>query len=147
MTPQARCARARRVREVPADLQPLRLHQRPPRLDEREDSRSWTIGVNPILFPYLLGFGPGSTGIRRSYQFGVPIDDTTTWHMQYFCYDFPAEVGVPQQDFVPYAEVPLTDEQRRIHLDYVSGKTWSRGTSRVRSPTARRSTWRRATRA
>jgi 5,5'-dehydrodivanillate O-demethylase oxygenase subunit len=90
--------------------------------DEPEDHRAWTIGLNPILFPYLLGFGPGRTGLRNSYQLGVPIDDTHTWHMQYFCYDFPEEVGVPAQDGVPYAEVPLTDENGKYILDYVLGQ-------------------------
>ena len=67
----------------------------------------------------LLAQGPGDTGIRRSYQLGVPIDDTTTWHMQYFCYQFPPEVDPPEQDVVPYAEVPLTNEDGRYQLDYV----------------------------
>ena len=87
--------------------------------DQSEDARSWNIGSNPILFPYMLAFGPGSTGIRRTYQIGVPIDDTTTWHFQYFCYAFPPEVEVPKQEYVPYAEVPLTDEQGEYIMDYV----------------------------
>jgi 5,5'-dehydrodivanillate O-demethylase len=87
--------------------------------DQSEDHRAWTVGINPILFPYLLAQGPGDTGIRRSYQLGVPIDDTTTWHMQYFCYNFPDEVGVPGQDVVPYAEVPLTAANGQYQLDYV----------------------------
>jgi len=88
-------------------------------LGDPDDLPSWVIGTNPILFPYLLAFGPGGVGIRQSYQLGVPIDDTTTWHMQYFCYAFPEEVGVPKQDGVPYAEVPLTDEKGEYTLDYV----------------------------
>jgi hypothetical protein len=87
--------------------------------DQPEDTSSWVIGANPVLFPYLLGFGPGSRGIRQSYQLGVPIDDTTTWHMQYFYYDFPPAVGVPEQEFVPYADVPLTDANGAYELDYV----------------------------
>ncbi len=87
--------------------------------DQPEDSRGWTIGSNPILFPYTLAFGPGEVGYRRTYQIGVPIDDTTTWHLQYFCYTFPAEVGAPQQDFVPYAAVPLQNEKGEYVLDYV----------------------------
>jgi 5,5'-dehydrodivanillate O-demethylase len=86
--------------------------------DQPEDSPSWHIGSNPILFPYLLAFGPNQ-GIRRSYQLGVPIDDTTTWHLQYFCYMFPPEVEVPQQGAVGYAEAPLTDEHGEYVLDYV----------------------------
>jgi 5,5'-dehydrodivanillate O-demethylase len=87
-----------------------------------EESRSWTIGVNPVIFPYMLGTGPGSTGIRNSYQFGVPIDDTTTWHFQYFCYTFPEEVGTPVQDTVPYVEVPLKNEAGEYTIDYVLGQ-------------------------
>jgi 5,5'-dehydrodivanillate O-demethylase len=86
---------------------------------ESETSRSWTIGINPILFPYTLASGPGDGGIRRHYQIGVPIDDTTTWHFQYFCYMFPPEVGVPHQDQVPYVEVPVKDENGEYILDYV----------------------------
>jgi 5,5'-dehydrodivanillate O-demethylase oxygenase subunit len=91
------------------------------RSDQKEDARSWTVGMNPILFPYLLAFGPeeGDGRIRRSYQFGVPIDDTHTWHVQYFCYVFPEGVDVPEQDSVPYAEMPLKDEQGEYILDYV----------------------------
>jgi 5,5'-dehydrodivanillate O-demethylase len=78
--------------------------------------------MNPILFPYTLvnSFGPsGPSGIRQSYQIGVPIDDTTTWHFQYFCYLFPPEVKVPEQDSVPHVDLPLTDEQGKYIFDYV----------------------------
>jgi len=87
-----------------------------------ETHRAWTIGINPILFPYLLAQGPGDIGIRRSYQLGVPIADTTTWHMQYFCYDFPDELDVPEQDVVPYADVPLRGPDGAYLLDYVLGQ-------------------------
>jgi 5,5'-dehydrodivanillate O-demethylase len=87
--------------------------------DQPEDSPRWTIGSNPILFPYLLAFGPGEVGVRRTYQMGVPVDDTTTWHMQYFCYTFPPEIDVPKQEFVPYAAVPLKDDKGEYILDYV----------------------------
>lgn len=87
--------------------------------DEAEDTPSWIIGANPVLFPYLLAFGPGSVGIRKSYQMGVPIDDTNTWHMQYFCYTFPEEAQPPKQALVPYVEAPLTNESAEYILDYV----------------------------
>jgi 5,5'-dehydrodivanillate O-demethylase oxygenase subunit len=86
---------------------------------ESESSRSWTIGINPIVFPYMLASGPGDGGIRRHYQIGVPIDDTHTWHFQYFCYMFPPEAGVPEQTRVPYKEVPVKDENGEYILDYV----------------------------
>lgn len=87
--------------------------------DKSEDSPSWNIGTNPILFPYLLAFGPGRQNIRQTYQLGVPIDDTHTWHIQYFCYMFPPEVDVPEQKVVPYAAVPLKDDGGEYILDNV----------------------------
>ncbi len=87
--------------------------------DLSEESQSWTVGSNPILFPYLLAFGPGRQNIRQTYQIGVPVDDEHTWHLQYFCYDFPPEVGVPEQDSVPYVDVPLTDAGGKYILDNV----------------------------
>ncbi|HXE16874.1 MAG TPA: Rieske 2Fe-2S domain-containing protein [Stellaceae bacterium] len=92
--------------------------------DQKEDARAWTIGVNPILFPYLLAFGPeaGDKRIRKSYQLGVPVDDTNTWHINYFCYVVPDEIPIPHQDFVPYAEVPLHKPNGEYRLDYVLGQ-------------------------
>jgi 5,5'-dehydrodivanillate O-demethylase len=87
--------------------------------DGDETESSWTVGLNPILFPYHLAFGPGGMGIRQSYQIGVPIDDYTTWHFQYFCYTFPEGVDVPKQDTVPYVEVPLAGRDGRTVLDNV----------------------------
>jgi 5,5'-dehydrodivanillate O-demethylase len=88
--------------------------------DQDEDASSWNVGINPIIFPYLLGFGPNSAGKSRHwYQLGVPIDDTTTWHISYHCYTFPEEVGPPSQDKVPYLEIPLKDETGEYKLDYV----------------------------
>jgi 5,5'-dehydrodivanillate O-demethylase oxygenase subunit len=78
-----------------------------------------SVNRNPVLFPYLLSFTRSRRSIRNSYQLGVPVDDTTTWHISYFCYDFPPEVEVPEQDTVPYAEVPLTDEKGNYIFDYV----------------------------
>ena len=74
-------------------------------------------GGNSVIFPYTLWSGGG--GIRRYHQIGVPIDDTTTWHSMYSAFVFPPEVGAPQQEHVPYVEVPLTDEQGEYILDYV----------------------------
>jgi len=87
---------------------------------ENESQKLWQVGFNPILFPYTLAFGPDAgKSVRRSYQIGVPIDDTHTWHFQYFCYVFPNGVDVPAQEFVPYVEVPLKDENGEYLLDYV----------------------------
>jgi len=87
--------------------------------DKPEDEPSWSIGSNPILFPYLLAFGPGRKTIRQTYQLGVPVDDTHTWHIQYFCYMFPDEVVVPKQESIPYVQVPLQDDSGAYILDNV----------------------------
>jgi 5,5'-dehydrodivanillate O-demethylase oxygenase subunit len=88
--------------------------------DGDPDSSKWQIGTNPILFPYLLAFGPARTHeIRRVYELGVPIDDTKTWHIEYLCYTFPEGVDVPSQDVVPYTEAPLYDERGKPILDYI----------------------------
>jgi 5,5'-dehydrodivanillate O-demethylase len=67
---------------------------------------------------------PGGTEheIRHDYQFGVPIDDTHTWHVTYRCYVFPPELDVPRQDRIPYMEVPLQNERGEYILDYVLGQ-------------------------
>jgi 5,5'-dehydrodivanillate O-demethylase len=88
--------------------------------DQGEDVSSWNVGINPIIFPYLLGFGPNQAGkVRHWYQLGVPIDDETTWHLSYHCYDFPPDIEVPEQDVVPYLEMPLKNEHGTYQLDYV----------------------------
>lgn len=88
--------------------------------DQPEDTLSWHIGSNPIMFPYHLAFGPSPTQkMRRWYQIGVPIDDYTTWHITYVCWTFPPEVGLPPQTVVPYTDIPLKDENGETILDYV----------------------------
>jgi 5,5'-dehydrodivanillate O-demethylase len=61
-------------------------------------------------------------GIRHDYQFGVPIDDTHTWHITYRCYVFPDELDVPHQGRIPHVEVPLQNERGEYILDYVLGQ-------------------------
>ena len=75
----------------------------------------WQLG-GPVFFPYLVYPNGGNSGsMRHDYQLGVPIDDTTTWHISYRSYTFPPEIQVPRQERIPYVEVPLRDEQRRTH--------------------------------
>jgi 5,5'-dehydrodivanillate O-demethylase len=89
--------------------------------DASEDAWAWQVDVSPVIFPYLRNPDRGA-GIRRLYQLGVPIDDTTTWHISYHCYLFPPEAGAPQQDVVPHVDVPIQDEDGRYILDYVLGQ-------------------------
>ena len=100
--------------------------------DKSESEPSWTVGSNSILFPYLLSFEPYAPGtIRKSYQIGVPLDDTHTWHLQYFYYDFPDGVDVPEQESIPYAEVDLYYENGEPILDNVLSQDmiawWAQG--------------------
>lgn len=88
--------------------------------DDPEDV--WQLG-GPVFFPYLVYPNGGNSGsIRHDYQIGVPIDDTTTWHISYRSYTFPPEVTVPQQECIPYVEVPLQGAKGEYILDYVLGQ-------------------------
>ena len=108
---------------------------RPSDVSEEQAGRQWAIGGNPVLFPYQLRHldttGNGHPAIRRAYQIGVPIDDTTTWHLYYMCYTFPSEVNAPKQASVPYAEVPMKDENGDFILDFVTSQDavgwWAQG--------------------
>ena len=82
----------------------------------------WQLG-GPVFFPYLVYPNGGNSGsIRHDYQIGVPIDDTTTWHISYRSYTFPSEIKVPRQESIPYVEVPIQDENGTYILDYVLGQ-------------------------
>ncbi len=89
--------------------------------DQSEENPSWHKGMNPVLFPYILHSGHRER-IRQVYQIGVPLDDTTTWHISYQCYVFPPEVEAPKQEVPPYVEVSLKDEKGNYILDYVLGQ-------------------------
>jgi 5,5'-dehydrodivanillate O-demethylase len=92
-----------------------------------EESKFWNVGSHCVMFPYILGDDGPREAIRHSYQIGVPVDDTHTWHLQYFCYVFPEGIEAPEQNSVPYAEVPLTNGRGEHILDYVLGQdmvTW-----------------------
>jgi hypothetical protein len=88
--------------------------------DDPEDV--WQLG-GPVFFPYLVyPNGGDSSSMRHDYQIGVPIDDTTTWHISYRSYTFPPELAVPRQARIPYVEVPLRDATGAYLLDYVLGQ-------------------------
>jgi 5,5'-dehydrodivanillate O-demethylase oxygenase subunit len=68
-----------------------------------EDDPKWTVG-HPLLFPNILQQGGGG---RYFFQYRVPVDDETTWHVELTSYWFPDDVEVPPQDSVPYQYVAL----------------------------------------
>jgi 5,5'-dehydrodivanillate O-demethylase oxygenase subunit len=90
--------------------------------DRPEDSPEWQLGYSPVIFPYTVYPVGAEDSIRHDYQFGVPIDDTHTWHITYRCYVFPPELEVPTQERVPYVEVPLQNDKGEYILDYVLGQ-------------------------
>jgi 5,5'-dehydrodivanillate O-demethylase len=92
--------------------------------DQDDDTPGWNAGAGAMLFPTMLSSGPGDIGtrVRRWCQVVVPIDDTTTWQYQYFAYFLPDGVNVPEQDHVPYTEIPLRAADGSEILDYALGQ-------------------------
>jgi len=92
--------------------------------DQSEDTPSWQAGSSARIFPAMLSSGPGDIGklVRRWYQVVVPIDDVTTWQFQYFSYFFPHGVEVPEQQTVPYTDLPATSSDGTPILDYALGQ-------------------------
>ena len=71
-----------------------------------------------VIFPfYTQTGGPGM--VRQEFQIRVPVDDTNTYHINYGCYIAPGEVPAPEQDTIPYYDVPLFDDEGRPILDFV----------------------------
>jgi 5,5'-dehydrodivanillate O-demethylase len=88
--------------------------------------------VNPMIFPTGVLEGPVSSDtIRRRVTFAVPIDDTTTWHIDCEHLAFPKEAGAPKQERIPYTNVPMMDAKGEPILDYVRAQDfvawWSQG--------------------
>ena len=71
-----------------------------------------------VIFPfYTQTGGPGQ--VRQEFQIRVPIDDTNTYHINYGCYIAPDQIKAPQQDVIPWYEVPLFDDKGKPLLDFV----------------------------
>jgi 5,5'-dehydrodivanillate O-demethylase len=83
-----------------------------------------------VIFPFYTQ--TGATGAPRSeYQIRVPMDDTHTLHICYQVYAAPPGVEAPKQDYVPWYEPPLHDENGKPILDYVLAQDaivwWAQG--------------------
>ena len=70
-----------------------------------EDDPEWKSG-HPVLFPNILKQGGGG---RFMLQWRVPVDDVTTYHIDYNVFLPPPGVTVPTADRVPVHDVPLMD--------------------------------------
>jgi hypothetical protein len=52
----------------------------------------------------------------------TPVDDTHTIHWHYDVYALPAGVPAPKQDFVPYYDAPLRQDDGSFAVDYIIGQ-------------------------
>ena len=82
-----------------------------------EEDEDWRTG-HPLVFPVTLRVG--SQGQHR-FQIRVPVDDLTTMHYWYSCYQPPPGVQAPVQESVPVYEVPWKDERGDFRVDFVDG--------------------------
>ena len=82
--------------------------------DTTEDDPEWKNG-HPIVFPNWLRVG-------TNFQMRTPVDDTHTIHWHYDVYAPPAGVPAPKQDFVPYYEAPLRQDDGSFAVDYIIGQ-------------------------
>jgi 5,5'-dehydrodivanillate O-demethylase len=73
-----------------------------------------------VVFPYFTRVTGG--GVRTEVQLRIPIDDTSTLHINYGLYAAPPGIDVPTQASIPAYEVPLTDESGKPVLDFVLGQ-------------------------
>ena len=83
-----------------------------------------------VIFPFYTE--QNAAGAPWSeFQIRVPIDDEHTYHISYNCYAAPPGVEAPRQDFIPYYEVPIWDENGKPVLDCVLNQDfigwWSQG--------------------
>ena len=78
-----------------------------------EESSQWELG-HPVLFPNILHQGGDG---RYFLQFRVPIDDMTTWHLEYTLYWLPEWLDLPPQENIPVTYYPLLDERGNLRND------------------------------
>ncbi len=78
-----------------------------------EEDDPWKVG-HPVVFPCILRAGSNGS---YSYQIRVPIDDDTTYHVNYVAYR--PGIPLPTQGSIPTYEIPLHDEQGKWLTDVV----------------------------
>lgn len=70
------------------------------------------------VFPFLTQTG-GPGQVRQEIQIRVPIDDTNTYHINYGCFLALNGVKAPEQQTIPWYEVPLYHEDGSPILDCI----------------------------
>lgn len=87
-------------------------------------------GHSTVVFPMMTG-GEVDNNMYNRTQVRVPIDDTTTYYIHYEIAAAPGGVKVPQQDLVPFYEVPIWDRKGRPIFDHTLNQDlvawWSQG--------------------
>jgi 5,5'-dehydrodivanillate O-demethylase len=93
-------------------------------------AREETRRHSTVVFPFFTQTG-GAGEVRQEMQMRVPIDDTHTYHINYGCFIAPDDVIAPEQEQIPWYEVPLYDENGKAILDFVLAQDmvawWSQG--------------------
>jgi 5,5'-dehydrodivanillate O-demethylase len=113
----------RRHRRVAFDRFEFGILKRRQLEGQPDDCDDWTIG-HPLIFPHMLRVGSGT---QHRMQIRVPVDETTTWHLWYSCYQYQQENNVCKQQEIPIYDVPWLDENGRHIMDTVDGQdimTW-----------------------
>ena len=85
---------------------------------ENEDDEYWKTG-HPILFPNVLRVGGKG---RHQFQFRVPVDDVTTYHLCYIVEVPEAGEKAPEQPEVPYWYREMNGPDGRIDDRWVVGQ-------------------------
>jgi 5,5'-dehydrodivanillate O-demethylase len=93
-------------------------------------ARDETRRHSTVMFPFFTQTG-GSSEVRQELQMRVPVDDTHTYHINYGCFIAPDGVIAPEQEQIPWYEVPIYDENGKALLDFVLAQDmvawWSQG--------------------
>ncbi len=81
-----------------------------------EEDTDWKVG-HPLIFPQILFVG---SVVNGSLQYRVPVDDTHTMHYTWYFYKSAPGAEKPQQDRIPYWQVPLFHPDGRLIEDLVN---------------------------
>jgi 5,5'-dehydrodivanillate O-demethylase len=82
---------------------------------DAETTDDWRMG-HPLVFPDKVRIPVLGTG--AAFQIRVPVDDTTTWHLEYEVFFPPDGVQAPRQDVVPLYDLPLQNDLGQF-ADYI----------------------------